>query len=240
MKIIAFNGSPRGSEGNTYIMVESFLKGAKAAGAEVEQVLLSEKNIKHCQGCFSCWLKTPGQCVIKDDMSELLEKYVAADIIVIATPLYVFNVTGIMKDFMDRTIPLGDPHFEASKGGICRHVFENNITKKYVIISNCGFPEQEHFEVLHNLFNKTWKYQVGEVLAEIYRGQGAILTNPPFLLKPIINGYKSLLEEAGSQIVKNSKLSEDLITKLNKPLIPIDLYIKEANKGFDKILSKAG
>jgi multimeric flavodoxin WrbA len=236
MKIIAFNGSPRGSLSNTYTMVESFLHGAAGAGAEVEQVLLSEKNIHPCRGCFACWAKTPGQCVIKDDMTELLEKIKIADIIVFATPLYFFNMTGIMKNFMDRIIPLGDPHFAPSENGLCRHVNARNNTAKFVIISNCGFPEQEHFKVLHELF-ATCVYQMhGKILAEIYRGGGAILHDAPLLLKPIVHRYKKLLEEAGGQVVRDGKLTEELMENLAKPLIPIDMYIKHANQHFDDIL----
>ena len=238
MKIIAFNGSPRGVHSNTHVMVESFLAGAKNAGAETEQILLAEKNINPCKGCLSCWIKTPGKCVHNDDMAELLEKLIVADIVVFATPLYIFNVTGIMKNFMDRTIPLANPHFERDETGICRHIDEEGKTPKYVIISNCGFPEQEHFKALHSFFETFAHHSQGEILAEIYRGQGELLRRSDLLLKPIIHHYKKLLEEAGGQIVKNSKLSAELIAKLNKPLVPIEMYIKEVNKQFDKALAQ--
>ena len=110
MKITVFNGSPRGKRGNTFIMADEFLRGAEAAGAQVEQVLLVQKKISHCTGCFRCWVKTPGKCVIEDDMTVLLEKIMATDVIVFATPLYVDNVTGLMKNFMDRILPLGEPY----------------------------------------------------------------------------------------------------------------------------------
>ena len=122
MKITAFNGSPRGKKGNTHIMVEEFLNGAKEAGADVENIFLVEKEINHCLGCFNCWVKTPGKCVIKDDIEELLPKFIHSDIVIFATPVYVDNVTGIMKNFMDRLIPLVDPHFEKDEGGECRHL----------------------------------------------------------------------------------------------------------------------
>jgi multimeric flavodoxin WrbA len=238
MIITAFNGSPRGKESTTYVMVESFLAGAREAGAETEQVLLAEKQIAACKGCFACWLKTPGKCVINDDMPELLKKIAISDIIVFATPLYVFNVTGIMKNFMDRMIAAADPHFEQDENGASRHIATRANAPKIVAISNCGFPEQVHFKVLHSLFEVLAHHMHTELIAEIYRGEGALLTNAPLLLKPLVHHYKKLLEEAGKQVVKYSKLSEELVTKLNKPLVPIDMYIKEANKQFDKILQQ--
>jgi multimeric flavodoxin WrbA len=238
MKITAFNGSPRAAQGNTYVMVEAFLAGAKAAGAETEQVLLAEHKIEPCKGCFSCWLKTPGKCVYQDDVPALIAKMASSDVVVFATPLYFFNVTGIMKNFMDRMVVGGDPHIGKDENGESRHIAKKTNTPKLVVISNCGFPEQTHFKVLHSLFEVVAHHMHTEVIAEIYRGEGALLSNPPLLLKPLIHHYKKLLEEAGKQIVESSKLSDELIAKLNKPLVPIDMYINEANKKFDQILAK--
>ena len=122
MKITAFNGSPKAERGNTHVMVAAFLEGAAKAGAETENVLLARKKIGHCIGCFTCWTKTPGKCVIKDDMEDLLKKYMGSDIAIMASPLYVDHVTGIMKDFMDRMLPLVCPQFEMGDAGQTRHV----------------------------------------------------------------------------------------------------------------------
>ncbi len=106
MRVVAINGSPRGRDGNTERILEPFLEGTRDAGAEVETIYLKDKKINHCLGCFSCWVKTPGVCVHHDDMPEILEKVIAADMLVYATPLYCYSVTGMMKDFLDRNIPL--------------------------------------------------------------------------------------------------------------------------------------
>lgn len=239
MKITIFNGSPRAENGNTHVMVGAFMKGAVHAGAEVENVFLAKKEINPCKGCFSCWLKTPGKCVIKDDMAELLDKFVSSDIIVFATPLYVDNVTGIMKNFMDRLIPGSDPHFEKDEGGECVHIIRTEKRPKLVVISNCGFPEQSHFQVLELLFKRVARNMRTEVIGEIYRGGGAILKDAPLILKPVIRKYKKLLQKAGKEIVENQRLSEGTRSKLEKPLIPEERYIAEANEYFDKLLSTA-
>jgi len=239
VKITIFNGSPRAEAGNTHVMVGAFMKGAVHAGAEVENVFLAKKEINPCRGCFSCWLKTPGECVIKDDMAELLKKFAGSDIVVFATPLYVDNVTGIMKNFMDRLIPGGDPHFEKDEGGECAHLMRSEKRVKLVVISNCGFPEQSHFQVLELLFKRVARNMRTEVIGEIYRGGGAILKDAPLILKPVIRKYKKLLQKAGKEIVENQQLSEGTRSKLEEPLISEERYIAGANEYFDDLLLKA-
>jgi putative NADPH-quinone reductase len=238
MKLTVFNGSPRGKNGNTHFIVKEFSQGAKKAGSEVENVFLVEKEIRHCLGCFNCWIKTPGKCIQKDDMEDLLTKFISSDIVVFATPLYVFNVTGIMKNFMDRLLPLSDPHFEKDETGECRHRRRFERHPKLVVISNCGFPEQSHFHVLKLLFKTVARHMHSEIIAEIYRGGGELFREIPFILKPLIWNYKKVLRKAGREIVENLRLSEETILQLEKPIISDDQYIKGANKNWDKILKK--
>jgi len=237
MKMVAFNGSPRAEKGNTHVIVEAFLKGAATAGAEVENIFLARKEINPCRGCLACWLKTPGHCVIDDDMAELLEKFGSCDVVIFATPLYVDNVSGIMKNFMDRFMPGADPHFHKDDGGECRHS-PTIKPPKIVVISNCGFPEKSHFQVLRLLFKRVARNMNTELIGQIYRSGGAILAEHPVMLKPLIYRYKQLVQKAGMQIVKDGGISEELQAVLERPLLPENVYIEQANKLFDQILKK--
>ncbi len=237
MKIVAFDGSPRGAAGNTHIMVENFLAGAEAAGAETENIILAERKIGHCIGCFACWLKTPGKCVIKDDMEELLDKF-KADIIVFASPLYVDNVTGIMKDFMDRTLPRLEPHIGKDENGECRHPVRTGHSPGLVFISNCGFAGMEHFQVLHLLIKRIARNMGSKILAEIYRDGGGILSNSMLVLKPFLMHYNKLLRKAGAELVTDGLISEKTQSKLEKPIVPPEQYLKTSNKYFTEELQK--
>ena len=111
MKIVAFNSSPRDNEtSKTELILQQFLEGARRGGASTETIYLRQYKIHDCLGCFRCWLKDLGRCVQKDDMSEqLFERYLEADIAVLATPVYHMTMNGRMKTFIERTMPMVDP-----------------------------------------------------------------------------------------------------------------------------------
>jgi len=106
MKVLGISGSPR-KGGNTEILLDRTLDAASKAGAEVELVRVSDKNIHHCDGCNAC-VRT-GECRIKDDMQDIYGKLLEADGIVFATPVYVWSMTGQLKIFLDRTYALSFP-----------------------------------------------------------------------------------------------------------------------------------
>ena len=238
MKIVALNGSPRAEMSNTHVMVDAFLSGARDGGADTENVFLAKKKINHCLGCFSCWLKSPGECVQSDDMPELISKYQSADVVIFATPLHVDNVSGIMKDFIDRLLPLGDPHFEKDTGGEVRHVPGPDKDPLFFMMANCGFPEQSHFQVLRLLIRRMARNFSTDVAGEIYRGGGALLQDEE--LKPFVDAYKMLLRAAGTEFAKTGKISPETLRRLEEPLIPApdftDIFVANANAFMDQMI----
>lgn len=114
VKVLAVVGSPR--KQNTYKLVEAVAEAvAKNKNVETELVQLSEFDIKHCAGCGEFCEKT-GECNIEDDMQKLYPKLKEADVLIIGTPTYYWNVSGVVKDFIDRTNPLYNT--ESLKGKI--------------------------------------------------------------------------------------------------------------------------
>lgn len=229
MKIIALNGSPKGQRGNTEVLLKHFLKGCKNKGADVETIYLKEKNIKHCCGCFTCWEKTPGKCIYKDDMEELLVKVSEADIIVYATPLYYFSVTGIMKDFMDRMLPLHSGEI-ISQDNIYTHPRQNKYATvaKTVLISNCGFPGDYNFSGLLETFKVMTKRNLaGSILCT----QGGVLkiaeTNEG--LKDLYKPFFNALVKAGEDIVTQGYINEKTQKILDTPVMDTETYVIQAN-----------
>ena len=102
-KVLIVSSSPR-KGGNSETLAASFAKGAQEAGNQVETVYLREKNYGFCRGCLAC-LKM-GHCVIPDDAVEIAAKMHDADVIVFATPIYYYSVSGQLKTMLDRANPL--------------------------------------------------------------------------------------------------------------------------------------
>ncbi len=102
--ILIISASPR-KNGNSDILCDEFMKGARDAGHEVEKIRLSETDIKYCTGCCTC-IGKPGACVLQDDMNDILAKILAADVMVLASPVYFRSFNGQMKTFIDRVCPI--------------------------------------------------------------------------------------------------------------------------------------
>ena len=100
-KLLVLSGSPR-KGGNSDTLCDRFMLGAKEAGNQVEKIFLRDKRINHCFACGTCQ-GNGGRCAQKDDMAQILDKMILADVIVMATPVYFYNMNGQMKTLIDRT-----------------------------------------------------------------------------------------------------------------------------------------
>mgnify|MGYP001130081576 CR=1 FL=1 len=100
--ILVISASPR-KGGNSDVLCDEFIKGAQQAGHKVEKIFLRNFKVNYCTGCGVC--NSTHKCVQKDDMEEILNKMVAADVIVMATPVYFYTMNGQMKTLIDRTVP---------------------------------------------------------------------------------------------------------------------------------------
>ncbi len=221
MKITVFNGSHKRIESNTSILVEWFLAGARDAGAETEHIKLATCQIKPCMACKTCWNKTPGNCALNDDMAALVKKFVESDTVVMASPVYTDNVSGLMKTFLDRLIIVGDPHWEFDENNESRHCRRYDKPTGLVAMSNCGYPEQSHFDVQRVFYRRLCRNMHLKLSGEIYRGAGALLAGIVPEFSEFLKIYQESVFTAGQQVVKNSEISPDLQKKLEEPMIPL-------------------
>jgi len=220
MKVLALNGSPRAERSSTYHILKPFLKGMQSAGAETEVIHIQKLKLKSCLGCYTCWLKTPGVCVHKDSMSEVIEKFNKSDLIIFGTPLYVFSMSGIMKTFLDRLIPRLEPELipHPSIENLTAHPSRYDLPVKMFLISPCGFPEFEHFDSLVATFKQFARMADMEYLGEILRPSAEALSNDD--MRGLFQSYYSLVQRAGEQLVLKGGVEEDLRNQLRQNLFP--------------------
>lgn len=106
-KIIILNGSPR-KTGNTSALVSAFIEGAEKKGHIVSEFFLDEMNIHGCKGCFGGGKNPESPCVQKDDMDKIYPVYKEADVVVLATPLYYWSISGQLKCAFDRLFAVAE------------------------------------------------------------------------------------------------------------------------------------
>jgi multimeric flavodoxin WrbA len=114
-RIVIINGSLR-ADGNTDAIIKSLLDGAESTDAKIKQYVLRDKKINGCKGCYYCYKNN--NCSIKDDMQEIHHVIKKSDLIILASPMYWWGVTGLMKTFIDRLYlyyPKRNEHFVAGK-----------------------------------------------------------------------------------------------------------------------------
>lgn len=102
-KVLVITTSLR-ADSNSDMLAEAFIEGVREAGHEAEKVSLKDKTIGFCKGCLAC--QKTGNCVLRDDAGGIVEKMLHADVLVFATPIYYYEMSGQMKTLLDRANPL--------------------------------------------------------------------------------------------------------------------------------------
>ncbi|MBO4861809.1 MAG: flavodoxin family protein, partial [Firmicutes bacterium] len=150
MRILVLNGSPK-KKSDTFRLTDAFLRGLnKNADHEVHVINVIEKDIAPCRGCFGCWQKMDGHCVVDDDQNAILDLYRTADVIIWSFPLYCYGMPSHLKAVLDRTIPLIKMKMVQKEDGTVRHEPLADFSKIHtLVICGCGFPDWDgNFESL--------------------------------------------------------------------------------------------
>lgn len=224
MKILSINSSPRtGGQSKTELMLNHLVQCMQEAGANVEVVNLREKKIKNCIGCFTCWTKTPGKCIHKDDMTkELFPKWLKADLVVYATPLYHYTVNAEMKAFIERTLPVLEPFVEQRDNRTVHPL--RQTPPDAVVLSVAGFLEMSVFDQLSNYVNFLFGRH-NRLLAEIYRPAAETLSR-------IEDKKEDVFEatiQAGRELVDSRRVSTETLNRIQQPIIDFHTFAQIGN-----------
>ena len=224
MKILCINSSPRtGGQSKTELILNPLVKGMQEAGAEVEVVNLHNKKIKNCIGCFTCWTKTPGKCIHKDDMTkELFSKWINSDLVVYATPLYHYTVNAEMKAFIERTLPVLEPFFEQRDNRTVHPL--RHTPPDAVVLSVAGFLEMSVFDQLSNYVNFLFG-QNDRLLAEIYRPAAEFLSRFDDKKEEVFDA----LIQAGRELVNLRLVNKETLNLIQQPIIDFESFAQFGN-----------
>jgi len=227
MKVLALNSSPRvGSQSKTELMLDHLVAGMRDAGAEVEVVNLRYKTVRNCIGCYTCFTKTPGVCVHKDDMTnELFPKWLESDLVVYATPLYNYGMTASLKAFIERTLPSIEPFFEIHEGRMFHPV--RNRFPPVLMLSVSGMPDEGHFSALSAHVKYLFASPGRKLVGEIYRPASEMMTNP--FLKEKTDDVLDATAQAGRELVRFMAVSPQTMARITQPLVDPKFFVGISN-----------
>lgn len=233
MKILVLNGSPRGERSNTMKVTEAFLEGLGGRERHDMGVVDAGKaKIGHCLGCFACWKDSPGRCVIRDDMDELLPRLIAADLVVWSLPLYYFSMPSKIKALMDRMLPLNLPFMDETPEGGAAHPPRYDLShQRHLLVSTCGFfTAERNYEALATQF----KTAFGEDTEMVLCPEGELFSVPE--LRAQTGAYLDAVRRAGREYLESGAIGPITRRELSRPIIPPGTYreLADASWGIDR------
>jgi len=178
MKIACLLGSPR-TNGNSATIAQRFLDVAEALGAETETFILNTLSYRGCQACYACKTKLE-RCILKDDLSRVLEAVKEANALVMATPTYYGDISGQLKCFIDRTFSYLKPDYITNS-----QPSRLDPGKKLLFIITQGSPDEtmfDHVFPLYDRFFKWYGFSESKLIRACGVGSGGIVNVPKRLL----------------------------------------------------------
>lgn len=241
MKLLALLGYPR-TQGHTAHMTDLFLSGAADAGADIQRVDLTTIDLRACRGCFTCWTGTPGRCVQIDAMAPLLDDFLAADAVLIASPVYAFSVTSAVKRFMERTLPLIQPGVELTPDGVEHNLWRHpgRGPRRFAGLLVAGMKSPG----LLRPAAETLRLYAGEMRMKcsgiLIRAESCALRFPqakPVRMKAILTA----VEKAGGEFVRQERLSDEVLRDVASPLVAdLDHFIHYSAVYWEHALAHGG
>ena len=199
VRVLGISGSPR-RHGNTETLLDAVLEGAREAGGDVEKIVLRSLDYVSCQGCNAC--HRTGVCILKDDLTAIFEKIAAADVLVLASPIYSMGITAEAKGLIDRAQYLWARKFIKKD---LYYTAEHTRHHKGIFVSTAGLGWDNVFDAafpaITAFFNTTGFEYLDNVIANDLDRYGGITGHPTALAEA---------REKGRSVV-------DLLRKLQTP-----------------------
>ena len=228
-KAVAINGSPRMEKGNTAMVLTPFIQGMMDAGSDVELLCASRLKVKPCTcGEMYCWNEKPGECCIKDNMQLLYPKLREAEILILATPVYI-PLPGEMQNIINRLCPLLDPLLEFRQGRTRARFRKDVGIRKIVLVSTGGWWEKANFgtvvRIIEELAEDASVEFAGAVLrphAHLMKEKGELTQDGEAVLNAV--------QRAGYELLKEGVMTKETLERISRPLISQEELWRRYNK----------
>lgn len=230
MKILAINGSYRGHRGQTGGFLRLLLSGAEIAGAECEEIILADLEMHHCLGCDTCHKPEHYlSCVYaqKDGVEDVFRKIAEADLLIYATPVYVFGISSLMKTFLDRLYSTSDVNqLRVTRSGMFfHHVDETICSKPFVPLICCDNLDAQMPVNVRDYFRTYARFMdaplAGELIRNGARMFGDLSSNEHPEIFPRIPNVINAYQQAGFELATNGVVSKKTQRAANQEIIPV-------------------
>lgn len=233
MRILAINASHRGDKGHTQILLDLLGEGVTAAGGAYEVITLTKHKINRCLACGKChqpehYLK----CVYqeKDDVQLIFEKMAQADLLVYATPVYVFGMSGLLKTFLDRVYSTGDVYqMRVTRSGLFFHHVDQAIcSKPFVALICCDNLDPEMPQNVRHYFRTYARFMDAPRVGELVRTGGRLFGHghdPQAVDRfPKIAQVYAAYRQAGRELAEQGRISSATQRRANQEIIPVPFF----------------
>lgn len=224
MKILVLNGSPKKEKSDTMHITRAFLEGMSETGTqEIRTIHVIDRHIEYCCGSMAC-MRNGGVCRHHDDMRAILDEILSSDLLVFSFPLYCYGMPAVLKNLIDRTIPLSSIAMRKADGRY-EHVGQADFSHlRYLMICGCGFPNSAH-----NFEPAVAQFRL------MFRGNHTIVTVPE---SPMFNVPEAaavtaprleLVRKAGRQYAQSGTIDAAVLAQIGSPMIPEETYARIVN-----------
>ena len=216
LQVVAICGGARMKEGNTSKLLTHFLGGMQEGGASVELFYSRQLDSQPCLGEFACWTTNPGVCHINDKMQLLYPRLRDADVLVLATPVYI-PLPGEMQNLLNRLLPLIDPRIRWLKGRTRPVGFRAGVKiRKIVLVSTSGWWERANFGTVMRIVREFARGAGVDFAGGLLRPNFNVMVEDRKKAQEIYNAAK----QAGYQLAIDGKMSKHTLATVSQPLIP--------------------
>lgn len=154
MKIAVVNGNHSKENSELDFYITKFIAQLIKNGHSVNRYELLDMKIKPCVGCWSCWVKTPGVCAVPDDIESIRREYITSDAIVFATPIVAGFASAIMKNAIDKLIPIALPYIKVKRNEMRHYARYNRIAATAVILQQLPDADDEDVKIVSDYFGR--------------------------------------------------------------------------------------